>query len=166
MEFTTAIKTKLLYCIVIFLIIILLIRIYKLNKCHNDRCNNGDNFIDNISDDISDDDIENFESVINKFKLENNASNASKNNKIKRNRKNSNNRKNKGKNNDKITFDDLVKEGENLNVNNYTVDSIKEDFWKYANSFKSDKFTNVTGTTNESLEKLSLFKDKFFEIFE
>jgi len=60
----------------------------------------------------------------------------------------------------------LKAETENLNIDNYTVDSIKKNFWDYAHSFNSDKFTNVTGTTNEALEKLTLFKNKFFEIFD
>ena len=65
----------------------------------------------------------------------------------------------------KLTFDDLIKEGENMNVEKYTITNIKKNFFDYINSFNKMKFTNVTGTADETYEQLGMFKDKFFEIF-
>jgi hypothetical protein len=65
----------------------------------------------------------------------------------------------------KLTFDDLIKESETMNVEKYTITNIKKNFFDYINSFKKVKFTNVTGTADETYEQLGMFKDKFFEIF-
>jgi len=65
----------------------------------------------------------------------------------------------------KLTFDDLIKESENMNVEKYTITNIKKNFFDYINSFNKMKFTNVTGSADETYEQLGMFKDKFFEIF-
>jgi hypothetical protein len=65
----------------------------------------------------------------------------------------------------KLSFDDIVKEAEDMDPSRYTVDSLKNDFFNYLGSFQKAKFKNVTGTTDEALEKFGFFKDKFFEIF-
>lgn len=65
----------------------------------------------------------------------------------------------------KLTFDDIIKESETMNVEKYTITNIKKNFFDYINSFKKVKFTNVTGTADETYEQLGMFKDKFFEIF-
>jgi hypothetical protein len=52
-----------------------------------------------------------------------------------------------------------------MNVEKYTITNIKKNFFDYINSFKKVKFTNVTGTADETYEQLGMFKDKFFEIF-
>ena len=65
----------------------------------------------------------------------------------------------------KVSFDDLVTEAEEMNPSRYTVDSIKNNFFTYLESFQKAKFQNVSGTTDEALEKFGFFKDKFFDIF-
>jgi hypothetical protein len=65
----------------------------------------------------------------------------------------------------KLTFDDLIKESESMNVEKYTITNIKKNFFDYINSFKKVNFTNVTGTADETYEQLGMFKNKFFEIF-
>ena len=65
----------------------------------------------------------------------------------------------------KVSFDDLVAEAEEMDPSRYTVDSIKNNFFTYLESFQKAKFKNVSGTTDEALEKFGFFKDKFFEIF-
>ena len=113
--------------------------------------------------------LEHFSSKIKNFK--NKQSRTSGQNKLNNNNKNNKNNlqnklQNKLKSKSGVTFDDIISESEAMNVEKYTLSSVKEDFWSYVNSFKSDKFKNVTGTNNESLEKLYMFKDKFFEIFD
>lgn len=117
--------------------------------------------------------LEHFGSNINNFKKKqsrksNNILNNKLNNKFnnKFNNKYKKKLNNKIKNNNGVTFDDIISESEAMNVDKYALSNVKEDFWSYVNSFKSEKFKNVTGTTNESLEKLYLFRDKFFEIFQ
>jgi hypothetical protein len=95
---------------------------------------------------------EGFQSVINKFK--NTKKKISKFTNIK-----------KGKRNGKLSFDDIIKEAEEMEPERYTVSSLKKNFFDYLESFKKEDFKNVTGTTNEALDKFSIFKDKFFEIF-
>lgn len=65
----------------------------------------------------------------------------------------------------KVSFDDLVGEAEDMDPSRYTVDNIKNDFFTYLESFQKAKFKNVSGTTDEALEKFGFFKEKFFEIF-
>ena len=65
----------------------------------------------------------------------------------------------------KVSFDDLVKESEEIDIDKYTIDGLKKNFFNYIASFEKEDFKNVTGTTNEAWDKLSLFKSKFFEIF-
>ena len=77
--------------------------------------------------------------------------------------KNNNDDTNKPKK--KVTFDDLLKKSETFDTEKYTVSNIKNSFFTYVNSFSKDKFTNITGSPTETLEKFSYFKDKFFEIF-
>ena len=111
-------------------------------------------------------DIENFESVINKLKAKSNTLSRSNKKNETNNIANVKNRKRRRNNGNNITFDDLVNETEDMDVDKYTISNIKANFWNYANSFSKDKFINVTGTTNEALDKFYLFKDKFFEIFD
>lgn len=100
---------------------------------------------------------EGFQSIINKFK-NSNARNKSKNN-------NSNSVGKRKKNSSKVSFDDLITEAEDMDPSRYTVDNIKNSFFTYLESFQKAKFKNVSGTTDEALEKFGFFKDKFFEIF-
>jgi uncharacterized membrane protein YraQ (UPF0718 family) len=91
-------------------------------------------------------------------------------NKLMRNKKNKTNTQSKNiytekTKKSKLTFDDLIKESETMNVEKYTITNIKKNFFDYINSFKKVKFTNVTGTADETYEQLGMFKDKFFEIF-
>lgn len=141
-----------LYGTIFIITIIIIAKLYTSYKYHN---------------------IESFESSISKFKSKqkkesmsdrSNSSNSSKSlkDRLKQSRGN-----NKRKNNSRdITFDDVIKESESIDVNKYTLSSLKSNFWDYVGSFKADKFTNITGTNNEALDKLYLFRDKFFEIFE
>jgi len=98
---------------------------------------------------------EGFQSIINKFK-----NNKNRNNGILKDKKP--NKLGKGS---KVSFDDLVTEAEDMDPSRYTVDSIKNNFFTYLESFQKAKFKNVSGTTDEALEKFGFFKDKFFEIF-
>jgi len=91
-------------------------------------------------------------------------------NKLIRNKKKHTTNSNRQMNNEKpkkskLTFDDLIKESENMNVEKYTITNMKKNFYDYINSFKKANFNNVTGTADETYEQLSMFKDKFFEIF-
>jgi hypothetical protein len=95
--------------------------------------------------------IESFVSVINKLK---------KGKEKKEKKEGKNNSKTKKKS--KLTFDDIVKEAEEIEPEKYSVDSLKKDFHNYINSFQKAKFENITGTTNEALDKFTFFKDKFF----
>ena len=65
----------------------------------------------------------------------------------------------------KVSFDDIVREAEEMDPSRYTVDSIKDSFFTYLESFQKAKFKNITGTTDEALEKFGFFKDQFFNIF-
>ena len=89
------------------------------------------------------DSVEHFKSILNNFNSKKTKSNLKK----------------------KVTFEDILKESEELDPSKYTVSNIKKSFFTYINSFSKDKFKNVSGTTHESLEKFSYFKDKFFDIF-
>jgi hypothetical protein len=133
-----------LYILLGLIIIIILYNLYS--KYDND-------IIDNYND------IENFESVIKKMKRNTKNNTLSKIKSVNRNKK-SNSRSGKA------TFDDIVRDAENLHPEKYTVDSLKADFFNYIESFQKAKFENITGTTNEALDKFSFFKDKFFEIFQ
>jgi hypothetical protein len=95
---------------------------------------------------------EGFQSIINK--LINNKSKGKGHGKGKKTRKES-----------KVSFDDLVSEAEDMDPSRYTVDSIKNNFFNYLESFQKAKFQNVSGTTDEALEKFGFFKEKFFDIF-
>ena len=115
---------------------------------------------------------EGFDSIIKKFKKNNSSSKSSfKDIKKNNNKNNKNNNKNNkarnssGKSKGKLTFDDIVKEAEDRDPERYTVDSLKNGFFDYIESFQKEKFKNVTGTTDEALEKFGFFKEKFFEIF-
>ena len=65
----------------------------------------------------------------------------------------------------KLTFEDVMKEAEEIDHEKYTINNLKSNFFDYVDSFKKEDFKNVTGTTNEALDKFKIFKDKFFEIF-
>jgi hypothetical protein len=103
----------------------------------------------------SSENIENFENILRKLKANSKE--------IKRTSrfKNTNNVKLKKK----VTFDDLLKETEDMDVEKYSISNIKKNFFDYVNSFKKDKFKNTSGTTTEALEKFDYFKEKFYEIF-
>lgn len=124
--------------------IVSILIIYKLYKLYK-KDNNKDNM------------VEGFQSIINKFK-----------NNIGKNTIGIGTRTQKSKktgNGSKVSFDDLVAEAEEMDPSRYTVDSIKNNFFTYLESFQKAKFKNVSGTTDEALEKFGFFKDKFFEIF-
>ncbi len=97
---------------------------------------------------------EGFQSIINKFK---NARNS-------RTARNARTNKKKARSGG-VSFDDLITEAEDMDPERYTVDNIKNNFFSYVESFQKAKFKNITGTTDEALEKFGFFKDKFFEIF-
>ena len=42
---------------------------------------------------------------------------------------------------------------------------MKEEFYKYNNSFKKEKYKNNSKSTAYSFEKFAFYKEKFFEIF-
>jgi hypothetical protein len=93
---------------------------------------------------------EGFQSIINKFK----------------NTRDKNTSKRKtNKKGSKVSFDDLITEAEDMDPSKYTIDSVKNNFFTYLESFQKAKFQNVSGTTDEALEKFGFFKEKFFEIF-
>ena len=126
-------------CIIAILAIVIVIFAIKLYKTYNNH-------------------IETFESNLIKLKYKSknnerfdNVSTSGKNNKTKIKRK--------------LTFDDLVKETEDIDPSKYTITNLKKSFFGYVNSFSKDKFKNTTGTTTEALEKFDYFKEKFFEIF-
>lgn len=132
---------KIIIGILAIIIIIFAIKLYKTAKENTTNTTNQ---------------IENFESVLNKLKSKEKFNDTSSFKK----------QGNKAKlKKTKVTFEDLLKETEDMHPENYSVSNIKNNFFKYVNSFNKDKFKNVTGTTTESLEKFSYFKDKFFEIF-
>jgi hypothetical protein len=107
---------------------------------------------------------EGFQSIINKFKNTN--SNNKKNKHMSKSNNNSSNFKNSTKNKkNNLSFDDIVAEAEAMDPGKYTVDSIKNNFFTYLESFQKAKFKNVSGTTDEALDKFGFFKEKFFEIF-
>ena len=124
--------------------------INSIDNLDNPNNPNNPNNLDNP------DNIERFESVLQTLKdnkkSENNTSIF----------KNSNTKSNFKK---KVRFDDLITNAESLNLGKYSIDSIKNNVLTYIKSFSKDKFTNVSGTTTEELNKFSYFKDKFFEIF-
>ncbi len=65
----------------------------------------------------------------------------------------------------KASFEDLIKETEDMDVDKFSVSNIKKNIFGYIDSFRKEKFKNTTGTTTEALEKFGYFKEKFFEIF-
>jgi len=132
---------KFIIGILVIIIIIFAIKLYKTARENN---------VENTNQ------IENFESVLNKLKSKENFNDTSifkkQGNKTKLKKS-------------KITFEDLIKDAEDIDPEKYTVSNIKNSFFKYVNSFNKEKFKNVSGTTTESLDKFSYFKNKFFEIF-
>jgi hypothetical protein len=134
---------KFIIGILVIIIIIFVIKLYKTTRENN---------LENTNQ------IENFESVLNKLKS--------------KSKENFNDtsifKKQGGKTKlkkSKVTFEDLIKDAEDIDPEKYTVSNIKNSFFKYVNSFNKEKFKNVSGTTTESLDKFSYFKNKFFEIF-
>jgi hypothetical protein len=151
----TGIAKATLYGIIFIISIIIIGKLYNLYK------------YDHLED------IESFESSISKFKSKQkreSMSNITSNNgnSLKNRLKQAKlNGKSKNKNSSRdITFDDVIKESESIDINKYTLSGLKNNFWDYIGSFKADKFTNITETNNEALDKLYIFRDKFFEIFE
>lgn len=105
------------------------------------------------------DNVESFESNLTKLKSGKNTGSRFEN-------VSSNSRKrNSAKVKRKLTFDDLVKETEDIDPSKYSITNLKQNFFGYVNSFSKEKFKNTTGTTTEALEKFDYFKEKFFEIF-
>jgi hypothetical protein len=100
---------------------------------------------------------EGFQSIINKFKNARDKNTSNKNKSV--------GKKTRGGSKVKVSFDDLVAEAEDMDPSKYTVDNIKNNFFTYLESFQKAKFQNVSGTTDEALEKFGFFKDKFFDIF-
>ena len=101
------------------------------------------------------DNIENFENILNRLKSNN-----------KKSKKHSSfNNINTVKLKKKVTFEDLLKETEDMDVEKYEISNIKKNFFAYVDSFKKEKFKNSSGTTTEALEKFGYFKEKFYEIF-
>lgn len=131
--------------------------IYKLVTI-NAKNQNADS---DAESDTESDTEEGFQSIINKFK--NSTSKSLKTNKKSKSKSKSKFKSVGGKS--KLTFDDIVNEAEDMDPGRYTVDSLKDNFYDYIGSFQKEKYKNVTGTTDEALEKLDFFKDKFFEIF-
>ena len=109
------------------------------------------------------DNIEHFQSILKKLKTTSNNSERFDNVNINVSSSKENKRKSKIKS--KLTFDDLVKETEDIDPSKYTISSLKNSLFSYVNSFKKEKFKNTTGTTTEALEKFDYFKEKFYEIF-
>jgi len=134
---------KFIIGILVIIIIIFAIKLYKTTRENN---------LENTNQ------IENFESVLNKLKS-----------KSKENFNDTSIFKKQGNKTklkkSKVTFEDLIKDAEDIDPEKYTVSNIKNSFFKYVNSFNKEKFKNVSGTTTESLDKFSYFKNKFFEIF-
>ena len=144
------------FIITILIIIIILFSISLYNIYKNKYANANENTNENENTYAN---IEQFESILNKLK--NPSKKSSLNTSILK--KNSN----KLKNNKSVTFDELIKDAEDIDPSKYSVTNIKNSFVTYLNSFSKDKdkFKNVSGTTTESLEKFGYFKDKFFDIF-
>jgi hypothetical protein len=152
-----------IFCIFSVILILIVYNLYA---------NNNDNFYTEPLD------IENFESVLKGL---------NKNNNKKKKKTNSNNNDNDYDNsNDNLsynslelkkslkklkskktgtTFDDLFKATENMNPDKLSLTNIKEELFNYNNSFKKEKFKNISQNTAESFEKFGLYKEKFFEIF-
>lgn len=130
---------KFIIGILITIIIIFAIKLYKTVKQNNNTMyiEHFDSLLNKLKSKDKTNDLSNFEKQGDKTKLKKS----------------------------KTTFEDLIKEAEDIDPEKYSIYNIKKDFFKYINSFNKDKFKNVTGTTTESLEKFSFFKDKFFEIF-
>ena len=151
------------YYAYIILGIIVCIVIYKLYK--NDSQNQGQY-----------NDIETFESVLNKLKTKKGKGKNNNNSNKSDNSNNSDAEKNKIFNdyfksksskfsNTGTTFDDLLKQTEKMDPDKYTLANMRKTILDYNNSFKKEKFKNNSKNTSESLEKFSLYKEKFFEIF-
>ena len=143
--------------IIIILCIILGLIIYKLYK--NDKT---------------------YKNNIEHFGILNNLNNKKKNKKN-NNKKNNNNNNNNDNDIDTLslkqkisklkskktgaTFEDLLKATEDMNPEKLSLSNMKEEFYKYNNSFKKEKFKNNSKSTAESFEKFAFYKEKFFEIF-
>ena len=146
--------------IIIICLLILIAVFYKLNNYTSKKTTNNEFF--NI--------YENFESKLSKLKNNNstklNSSKNSSKNISKNSSKNSKKNSKKNSSNTTYTFDDVLTMSEELHPEKYTIDNIKDEVMKYANSFKKEKFKNNSKDTTESLEKFKLYKEKFFEIFD
>jgi Fe-S oxidoreductase len=125
------------------LVIVIILFIFKL--CNTVRKNGIEEF----------ENIENFESILNKLKSNNK----------KKYDSGSFQRTNNVKLKKKASFEDLIKETEDMDVDKFSVSNIKKNIFGYIDSFRKEKFKNTTGTTTEALEKFGYFKEKFFEIF-
>jgi len=115
------------------------------------------------TDNTNTENIEHFQSILKKLKTTSNNSERFDN--VNVNVSSSKDNKRKLKIKSKLTFDDLVRETEDIDPSKYTISSLKNGLFSYVNSFKKEKFKNTTGTTTEALEKFDYFKEKFFEIF-
>jgi hypothetical protein len=138
------------YIIILICLVSLAVIVYKFNQ--------------------DEDTIENFESNLSKLKNKNNS--YKKKNKTKssffnitggNSNDNSDNHKTSKSG---ATFNDLMNMTEKMKPQRYTYDNIKEEIQKYSKSFNKEKFKNNSKDTTEALEKFSLYKKKFFEIFD
>lgn len=155
---------KFIIGILAIVLLVFSIKLYQIYKSDNANTDAYSNVYGNAYDRYNS--IENFESVLNKLKSTNKGKHSDKFENIPKSDKKKNNQNNKKTRlKKKLTFDDLVKETEDIDPSKYSVSNIKNSFFTYVNSFKKDKFKNITGTTTEALEKFDYFKEKFFEIF-
>ena len=151
--------------IVIILCIISFLIVFNLYKNDNDNDNDNDNH--NY--------LEHF-GILNKIKKKNN----------KKNNKNNNNNNNKENYEDTkpsniskyhnsvralksdksgMTFEDLLKAGESVDTSKLSIESMKNELYKYNKSFSKEKFKNNSKNTTEAFDKFALYKEKFFELF-
>jgi hypothetical protein len=153
--------------IVIFLCVILVLIVYKLYKNDNDNDNDNDRY----------EYVEHF-GILDKIKKKNRKKNNNSNN----SNNNSNSNKKDGFEDTKIskyhnsiralksekndmTFEDVLKAGEAIDPNVFTIEHMKNELLKYSRSFSKEKFKNNSQNTAESFEKFGLYKEKFFELF-
>ena len=65
----------------------------------------------------------------------------------------------------KTTFDDLIKTTENISSDHNSLENMYTKIQNYKDSFNKVKFKNNSKSTAESLEKFTLYKEQFFNIF-
>lgn len=70
------------------------------------------------------------------------------------------------KTNKSETFDNIMKRSEDFKKQKDNMGDFMSSFNKFKNSFTKEKFKNNSKSTGEALKKFSLYKTKFFEIFD